>query len=253
MPFATASIIILATLASCFVSGIFGMAGGLVLMGALVAVVPVATALVLHGTIMMTANGWRAWLLRDAIDWRVFGRYMIGTVLSIVILFWIVWRPDKTAIYLILSVVPVIVWLPRSWLDLDIQKPLQAEFSGLVVQAMNTLAGVAGPVLDVFFVRTDMTPNEVVATKSVTQMVSHLVKIGFWGLPVIGAAAGEPDVWPPAWLLALALPLSMFATSAGKRVLDGMADANFRAWVKWLVTAIGAVFFLRAASGFGWI
>lgn len=252
MSFATASIIILATLASCFVSGIFGMAGGLVLMGVLVAVVPVATAMVLHGTIMMTANGWRAWLLRDAINWPVFGRYMIGTVLSVIVLFWVVWRPDKTAIYFILSTVPVIVWLPKRWLDLDIQKPLQAEFSGLIVQAMNTLAGVAGPVLDVFFVRTDMTPNQVVATKSVTQTVSHLIKIGFWGLPIVGFVSAE-DVWPPAWLLLIALPLSMLATYAGKRVLDGMGDANFRNWVKWLITGIGGVFFLRAASGYGWI
>ena len=47
-------------LGTAFLSGIFGMAGGLVLMGLLAWLLPVTTALALHGTIQFASNIWRA-------------------------------------------------------------------------------------------------------------------------------------------------------------------------------------------------
>ena len=95
MPIITALIILAATFITSFISGIFGMAGGMILMGVLVAMVAVPTAMITHGAIMMVANGWRAYLLKDAILWPVFWRYMIGATLGVALLFFIVWRPDK--------------------------------------------------------------------------------------------------------------------------------------------------------------
>ncbi|MEO1476658.1 MAG: sulfite exporter TauE/SafE family protein [Pseudomonadota bacterium] len=248
-----AFLIIATTLASSFISGIFGMAGGMVLMGVLVALVPVATAMITHGAIMMVANGWRAYLLRGDVDWRVFWRYMIGAAMGVSLLFLVVWRPDKLAVYFILGLVPVVIWLPRNWLDLDIQKPLQAEVTGIIVQAMNTLAGVAGPVLDIFFVRTAMTRQQIVATKSATQAVSHIIKVGFWSAPLLLASTSPEPIFPPIWLLAVAIPVAMMGTALGKGILDRMKDDGFRSWVKGLVTVIGVIYFCRAAIGYGWI
>ena len=45
-----------------FISGIFGMAGGMLLIGFLLAVLPVPVAMVFHGIIQIAANAWRAWL-----------------------------------------------------------------------------------------------------------------------------------------------------------------------------------------------
>ena len=45
----TISIILLATLSTAFLSSIFGMLGGLILMGILVSMMPVSDAMVLHG------------------------------------------------------------------------------------------------------------------------------------------------------------------------------------------------------------
>ena len=44
------------------ISGIFGMAGGMLLIGFLLFVVPVQTAMVMHGVTQIAANGWRAFL-----------------------------------------------------------------------------------------------------------------------------------------------------------------------------------------------
>ena len=55
-----ALVILVTTLVTSFISGIFGMAGGIILMAVLVALVSVATAMVVHGGIQMFANGYRA-------------------------------------------------------------------------------------------------------------------------------------------------------------------------------------------------
>ena len=56
----TLLIILLATLSTAFLSSIFGMIGGLILMGALITIMPVSQAMVLHGLIQLTSNGYRA-------------------------------------------------------------------------------------------------------------------------------------------------------------------------------------------------
>lgn len=222
------------------------MAGGIILMAVLVALVSVATAMVIHGGIQMFANGYRAFLLRDAIDWRVFGHYCIGAAAGITALFFVSWTPDKRALYLLLGLTPLLVWLPKERLHLDIKRREHAIAAGFGVQGLNTLAGVAGPMLDLFFVRADMTRQQIVATKSVTQALSHFVKIAFWSVPIITAAGWS--ALPPWWLFAAAIPLSMLGTTLGKRVLERMNDIDFRKWMKGLVTAIGVALLMRAAG-----
>ena len=241
-----AFIILATTLATSFISGIFGMAGGIILMAVLVALVSVATAMVIHGGIQMFANGYRAFLLRASIDWRVFSFYCVGAAAGITALFFVSWTPDKRTLYLLLGLTPMLVWLPKERLHLDIKRPAHAIGAGFGVQGLNTLAGVAGPMLDLFFVRADMTRQPIVATKSVTQALSHFVKIGFWSVPIISQAGWA--AMPPWWLFAIAIPLSMTGTTLGKRVLERMNDDGFRKWMKGLVTAIGAVLLLRAAG-----
>ncbi len=244
-----AAIIILAFSAvTAFISGIFGMAGGIILMGVLIALpsVSVAQAMIIHGAIQMVANGWRAFLIREHIDWLAMRRYTLGAAIGVAALFAITWQPDKQQVYLVLGLAPLLVWLPKERLHLDIKKRSHAIAAGIGVQALNTIAGVAGPLLDLFFVRSEMTRKEIVATKSVTQMLSHMVKIGFWSVPVLTAEGW--GAMPPVWFIAAAVPIAMTGTWLGGRVLHIMSDVNFKAWMKWLVTVIGAVMLLRAAG-----
>jgi len=243
------ALLILATvLVTAFISGIFGMAGGLILMGVLAAALPVATAMVVHGAVQMVSNGYRAILWRRYINWRVFARYALGSAAAFLMLLAVAWRPEARIVYLLLAATAMLVWLPKSWIRLDIFKRGQAELAGFSVQALNTLGGVAGPLLDIFFVTTDMDRRAIVATKAVTQVLAHLVKIAFWSLPVIAAAGAS--AFPPVWFFALAVPLSMLGTTLGGKLLERMSDVDFKRAMKWLVTAIGAAMLLKAA---GWL
>ncbi|KCZ55011.1 hypothetical protein HY29_02040 [Hyphomonas beringensis] len=243
-----AAIILVTALITSFISGIFGMAGGVIFMGVLATLVPVPMAMMIHGSIQMFSNSYRAFLWRRHIKWTIFRRYAIGSVAAVALLFALSWRPDKQMIYLMLGLVTLLVWLPKRVADLDIQKRFQAEGAGFVVQALNTVAGVAGPLLDQFFVRTDLTRHEIVATKAVTQVLAHFVKIIFWSVPVLMASGVE--ALPPAWLILLAAPLTMLGTTLGGKVLDRLSDVNFKRGMKYLVTAVGIVMFMKAA---GWL
>src|SRR5437016_14570695 len=64
--------------ATAFLSGLFGMAGGLILIGVLLALMPLPTAMVLHAITQMASNGWRALLWRAHIRRRPAARYLIG-------------------------------------------------------------------------------------------------------------------------------------------------------------------------------
>ncbi|MEM9738233.1 MAG: sulfite exporter TauE/SafE family protein [Pseudomonadota bacterium] len=241
-------IILAASAVTAFISGIFGMAGGIILMGVLIALpsVTVASAMIIHGSIQMVANGWRAWLIRDHIDWVATRRYAIGAGIGVAGLFTVTWVPNKQQVYLVLGLLPLLIWLPKERFHLDIQRRRDALGAGIVVQALNTIAGVAGPLLDLFFVNNNMTRQEIVATKSVTQTLSHLIKVGFWTVPVVSAAGW--GAMPPVWFIAAAIPIAMAGTWVGGRVLAIMDDVNFKAWMKWLVTAIGLVMLARAAG-----
>jgi len=244
MPIASILILTIATLLTAFLSGIFGMAGGLILMGVLLSILPVPQAMLVHGILQSAANGWRCWLLRGAIQLPILGWYLLGAVLAIGLLLLIAWRPSRTMVFVLLGLVPFLVWLPRSIFHLDASKPSHAILAGLVVTALNTFAGVAGPALDIFFVRTKLTRHQIVATKSVTQLVAHIVKIIFWsGIAFVGISEQNSGL---LLIVLVMIPISMLGTWVGGKVLNRLNDRSFLRWVKVLVTIIGLVYLLRA-------
>ncbi len=226
-------------------SGIFGMAGGLVLMGALAFILPVSVAFVTHGILQLVANGWRAVLHRQHLQWTILGWYALASVTAAIIVVLIAYVPSKPLLFLSLGLVPMLVWLPKNWLSLDAAKPSHALISGFLVTGLNLSVGVAGPLLDVFFVRTALTRHQIVATKAATQVFSHLAKIIVYGAPFL--LQGRTGL-PPLWLFAMAIPASMLGTTAGGWVLDRMSDVNFKRWTAWIVTVIGIIYLIKAAQ-----
>jgi len=248
--------ITLFVLASAFatatLSGVFGMAGGLVLMGALALVLPVSAAFVTHGVLQLVANGWRAILHRRHVRWDIVGWYALASLIAGVLVSLAAFTPSKPFLFLMLGLVPWLTWLPQGWLKLDAARPPQAFASGFLVTGLNLMAGVAGPLLDIFFVRTELTRHAIVATKAATQVFAHLAKIIVYGGPLLVAGGGQGAAeMPPLWLFALAIPLSMAGTWCGGLILEKMSDVNFKRWTRWIVTAVGVLYLIQAAQLLG--
>ena len=234
--------LMLAVFCTSTLSGVFGMAGGLVLLGVLLLILPVGTAIAVQGVIQIVANGSRAFLSRAFIDWKILGVICLGLLVAGIILFVVRYTPDLATVCIAIGLMPILVWIPRRWLELDASKPWHAFICGLLGGGLNLAVGVSGPTVDIFFIRTQMDRRRIIATKAATQVVSHASKVIFyWNM----AAVLTPFEWGA---IALAAPFAFAGTSAGHWILQRLTDANFRAWTRWVVTAIGVFYLARGIS-----
>ena len=238
----TLLIILLATISTAFLSSIFGMLGGLILMGALITIMPVSQAMVLHGLIQLTSNGYRAWLNKTDIKWNIVSTLIIGNTISLVGLFSLAFVPDKITVLLVLGLLPYIAWaLPKNN-SLDVSKKPIGILAGMVVVGSNLLSGTGGPLLDIFFQRVNMTRHQVVATKAVAQSLGHISKIIFFGF----LTTSKFNTWPSFWLIFFAVIASVIGTTLGKIILDKIDDRTFFVWTQSILLTIGAVFIAYA-------
>jgi len=236
-----AAILAVSALVTSFISGILGMAGGLILMGILLALMSVPAAMMLHGITQLASNGWRAFLWRQHVDWKVFRGYLYAS-LAVTALFAVFqFVVSKPVALIVMGLTPFLALALPEKLHLNVERRGHASGCGAICSVLNLTAGVSGPILDVFFVRSKMTRHAVVATKATTQSLSHLLKIAYFGgILTIGRGQVEP------WLGAMMVALAFVGTTLSTRVLEKMDDASFRLWTRRVVMTIG-VFYL--ASG----
>lgn len=222
------------------------MAGGLIFMGVIASLMGVAEAMVVHGAVQSVSNSYRAYLLRQNVRWDILGYILIGALPAIALLAMIAFVPSKPVLFIALGLLPALLWLPKGLLQFDAQKPRHAIGCGFFVMALNLSAGVAGPALDMFFVKTNLRREEIVATKAVTMFASHMVKIVYFGVALVKTHG--LTTLPPLWVFAAAVPCILLGTFTGTRVLKRLSDVGFRKYTKWLVSAIGVIYIARGLN-----
>ena len=170
----------------------------------------------------------------------------MGALPAILLMLWVAFTPNKAQLFLALGLLPLLLWLPKRVLSGDAEKPAHAVLCGAMVMGLNLSAGVAGPALDFFYVKTALTRKSIVATKAVTMFASHLVKIGYFGIPLV-RAQGLADL-PPIWVFVFAIPAVIVGTKIGTSLLERFSDVGFRKYTRILVTVVGAVYVLRGLA-----
>ncbi len=226
------------SLVTALLSGVFGMAGGMLLMGVYAALLPVPTAMVMHGGTQLVSNLARAGLLWRNVYWAGFARYVVGALAALLLFTRFHYVPEPLVVFVGLGVTPFLAALlpPRA---LDFERPSAALLVGFQVAAVQLLAGAAGPLLDVAFLDTRLTRQQVVATKAVTQVFSHTLKLVYF-VPAMRAESVTPA-------LALCVVCATLAgTRLGTYLLERMSDAAFRRYSRGLVYAIGGVYLCKA-------
>lgn len=238
----TAATLAVVVIVTATLSGIFGMAGGMILMAFLTFTYSVGAAMMLHGVTQAVSNGYRAVLNRRNIVWRLVATNLIGSLAALALFMLVSFVPDKATVYLVLGAIPFVAFaIPKSW-GLDITKPFVAPACGFVVTALTLTAGVAGPILDVFFVQSPLTRHQIVATKAVTQTLQHLTKLLYFG---VLAAHLLPAANLPWWIYVMVAPLAMLGTTLGKMALDRMDDKKFKSWSRIILMVLGTILIVR--------
>ena len=231
----TAMALAAAVLTTSFLSGIFGMAGGIILLGVLLVMMPLAPAMVLHGATQLVSNLWRAWLWRAAIRWEIVLCYALGALVAAAIFAVVRLTPSKPVTLLAVGLIALVgLWLPAR-LAPDITVRWHGFACGAICTALHLVAGISGPILDVSFVRTDLGRRATVATKAAVMALGHLLKVVYFGQMLLV----QGDTVAPA-ALALAVVLAVAGTQLSRSVLDAISDAQFRRWSRALIIGIAA-------------
>lgn len=237
---AVAGFIAVSILVTSFISGVFGMAGGLVLLGILLVFLDVAPAMVLFAIVQLGSNGWRSLLWRKLVVWPIVGRYLVGAIVAFLLMRLVSFVPDKALVYILLgSIVFAADLLPRS-LTPDISRPGAPYVAGVFIMTLQLIAGAAGHVLDMFFQKSPLDRRAIVATKAVCQTFGHIFRLAYFG-----SLAVAWDTPLPAWQYVGAIGLALVGTSLAAMVLLRMTNEDFRRWSRWIVVGISVVYLVR--------
>lgn len=225
--------------ATSFLSGIFGMAGGLVLMGVLLALLPLPEAMALHAVTQMASNGWRSLLWLRYVRWRAAAAFLAGCAVAFIV--WTQWRyvPSKPAAFILLGLSPFVVRLVPADIRPDPERLTNGLLYGSASMTLMLFAGVSGPLVDAYFLGRTFDRREIVATKAACQLAGHAAKLAYFGGLVDQAAGLDLPI------AAAAVAASMIGTSLARPVLEGLTETQYRLWATRIITAIAAVYLLQ--------
>lgn len=223
-------------LGTAFLSGVFGMAGGLILVGVLLALLPLPAAMALHAVTQIASNLWRGMLWWRHVRWRAALPFMSGLLLILVLWAWVRWVPDKPMAVLMLGLSPFLVRLLPEKLRPQPGRARDGVACGAASMTLMLLTGVSGPLVDTFFLGGKLDRREVVATKAAVQVVGHGAKLAYFGGIIDSAASVDP------LMALLAVACSMIGTTVARRLLEAMSDVQFRRWANRIITVVATYY-----------
>jgi uncharacterized protein len=223
---------------SSFISGVFGMAGGMVLLGVLLIYFDVATGMLLFSIIQLTANGWRALHWRRFVLWPIFYGYVGGALIAFAVMRYLAFVPNKAVVYILLGLMPFSVdVLPQS-VRPNIEWRGIPFLTGIFTTVLQFMAGVGGLFLDMFFNRSRLDRKTTNATKAITQTFSHVVRAAYFG-SLAGIGDLKFQYWGPGMALAL------LGAVLAPYVLERMTDHGFRQWTRVIIYTLAVIYLMR--------
>ena len=219
-------VLILAAVATSAVSGLVGMAGGILLLGVMTLFLPYTTLIPVHGVVQLCSNGYRAFLLRKNVLKKPLMYFLLGIPLggyAGYLLLSSISHPEYFLI-LIIALLLYIVFKPKRLPELRISDP--AFFLlGVAGGTLSCLVGAIGPFLAPFFIRKDYSKENIVATKASFQIAGHFIKI-----PTFLALSF--DYGKHSLLLTGMVAGVFLGTQLGTRILKKISGEKFLLYVK---------------------
>ena len=239
----TSIILIIATFLTSVVSGLLSMACGMILMGVFGFLLSVPAAMVLHGIAQAFSNGSRVWLYRHHIRWGVLLPYAAGALLVLATFYLILFIPNIGLVFILIGSFPFITLILPKAINLDIQRKPVSFLAGVIVTTAQMLAGASGPVLDVFYVKSSLTRQEILGSKAITQTLGHLLKLVYYG-PLLATASEEFSIW----LIPTVVVAAMFGNWTAAHFVARISDAHFKKAGRIIIIMIGLVYIGKGIS-----
>jgi uncharacterized membrane protein YfcA len=224
-------------------SGVFGMAGGMMLMAGLLYFYGPVQAIFLHGIIQLFSNAQRYIHLRQHVEFKALRNYFIGAILAFSLLKFISFVPSSKAIYLMIG-------LGAFFAALNYRAPFRLKhravsFSAGVVVSSLQIVGVVGPILDIITQDEKMSRYEIIGTKSAMVMMSHFLKVVFmWQLMGIDLSLkiiGVKEIF-------LFLCFTYLGNLLGKSILNKLSEKFFHRCTSYILMILSILYLWRARA-----
>ncbi len=242
MTLSTLLVLLLAAFVTATISAILGMGGGITLLGVMTALLPPPVVVPLHGMVQLSSNLTRTWAYRKHIRWPIFIAYAVPALVGMGLATRLY---SGTKMVWFRPIIGVLIWLflltRKRWRTLTAPPRWMYAPLGLVVGLVAIFIGATGPLLAPFFLRSDFSKENIIATKAVCQSWLHLLKIpaflavGFNYLPHLRALA----------MLMLAV---VGGTYMGKYLLDRIPRERFFMLFQVVLGLLALVLIVRGAG-----
>ncbi|GAB3481493.1 TSUP family transporter [Marinomonas epiphytica] len=226
------------------ITSITGMAGGVLMFAAMSVYLPVRPLVAIHGTVQVFNNAARSWFLRSHIRWAMCLPFGLGAIVgaTLTTLFIVQYIGEFFPLLILLCLILYILFKPKHMPELKIQDK-DFFWVGIATGSLGIIAGAIDPLLAVFFIRKDLSKEEVVCNKSLMQLFAHLTKIPaylFIGFSFIDNA----------WLIAILSLAAVLGARLGVVVLSYINTKIFFTLMKLaLFIAAGRILFQLIQMG----
>jgi len=229
-------------------SGVLGMAGGMLLLSALLLKLEPGIAIPVHGIVQLVSNASRAWFLREHVRKRFIIPFALPLLpagaLGVLLLGFL---PPAVGKMLIGAFVLVFTWRaaqPREKGNPPEHPERRLAIAGAIVGFFSTLIGATGPLIAPFILALELAPAATVGTMAACQVFQHASKVVVFGFAGFDF---RPQVGP-----ALALSVcAILGSAVGTRWLDRIDRDLFRRVVKIVLTLLALQLLASGAWALG--
>ena len=212
----------LAVILTAIISGVVGMAGGVTLLSFMTFFLTLEVIVPLHGVVQLSSNLSRFFFLKNHIHKKITTAFLLGAPLGTLIAYFAIkaFPYKNVALGLIALLIFYTVFKPKKLPPIKI--PTEGFFFlGLLTGILAPLIGATGPLLAPFFLRDDLSKEQIVATKAISQMFTHLLKIPLF----LSLSFPYLDYWPALTVMVLC---AIVGTKLGVRLLGKVSEELFK-------------------------
>ena len=236
-------ILIIAALITSSISAVIGMGGGIILLGIMAILIPEGYMVIaLHGIIQMVSNGTRTFVFRQHLKKNLISEYLFGALiglgLSVIIVYALMQYSEvDSANQIKFDYLKPIIGLYILWyLYLKGAKKEQKNklfiIVGFISGLVSIFIGAVGPLIAPFFLRKDLTKENVIANKAACQIITHIGKI-----PIFMYFFNVNYIEQYTILLPLIISVYI-GTNVGKKLLGSISEKTFKIFFKVCLTII---------------
>jgi len=220
-------IIVAASFLAALCNAAFSAGGAMIILAITSTVLPVATIVPIHSTLLIGSTSTRALFFWRHIDWKIAGPFLVGSVFAVMIGAQIyVELPEKVIATAISAVMLIAIWLPDiSWRP-KVKHPWV--IVGFIHSFLSTLFAY-GALLHAIILHTGLNRRQIVGT-----MAMSLTGMGL--LKITGYTLSGFDYAPYLRIIVFSIAAAFLGTWIGKMVIDRVSEELFRTVFRALVT-----------------